>query len=145
MIRRPPRSTRTDTLFPYTTLFRSLGRRCFRKRTRKFSGVTSLTAIDNGQAPCRGCSQCSWLLARAHQSGIQAREIATDPARLLRCERPRKLLDEPPLLQGQGTPRRGRCCHCDSVLGIRSEEHTSELQSLMRIAYAILCLHTKHQ
>src|SRR3546814_6644882 len=64
-----------------------LGRRCFRKRTRKFSGVTSLTAIENGQAPCRGCSQCSWLLARAPRSGLQAREIATDPARLLSCER----------------------------------------------------------
>src|SRR3546814_1400413 len=61
-----------------------LGRRCFRKRTRKFSGVTSLTAIDNGQAPCRGCSQCS-----------------------------------------------------------RSEEHTSELQSLMRISYAVFCLKKK--
>src|SRR3546814_8475742 len=96
-----------------------LGRRCFRKRTRKFSGVTSLTAIDNGQAPCRGCSQCSWLLARAHQSGIQAREIATDPARLLSCERLRKLLAEPPLFQGQGTPRRVRCCPCASVLGIQ--------------------------
>src|SRR3546814_11616001 len=63
-----------------------LGRCGFRKRTRKFSGVTSLTAIDNGEASCRGCSQCSWLLARTHQSGIQAREIATDPARLLSCE-----------------------------------------------------------
>src|SRR3546814_378780 len=52
-------------------------------------------------------------------SGIQAREIATDPARLLSCERPRKLLDEPPLFQGQGTPRRVRCCHCASVLGIQ--------------------------
>src|SRR3546814_7061045 len=75
MIRRPPRSTRTDTLFPYTTLFRSLPR--FRGRRHR---------------RCRGG-----------------------------CVRRR------------GAPRHR----------LRSEEHTSELQSLMRISYAVFCLKKK--
>src|SRR3546814_7813247 len=92
MIRRPPRSTRTDTLFPYTTLFRS-----------------------------------------------------------------------PPARSPPATPRRQRCPHCGRPAGgcwyappgpapyprphrrSRSEEHTSELQSLMRISYAVFCLKKKKQ
>src|SRR3546814_10112549 len=81
MIRRPPRSTRTDTLFPYTTLFRSL------------SGQTNSSARRFPTSP--------W--------GINARE----------------------------TKRNGKC---DEE---RSEEHTSELQSLMRISYAVFCLKKK--
>src|SRR3546814_5508581 len=83
MIRRPPRSTRTDTLFPYTTLFRSDGR-------------------------------------RGHRRGGRRRESS----------------------------RRNRCAegHRDHHLLVplsRSEEHTSELQSLMRISYAVFCLKKK--
>src|SRR3546814_3695900 len=88
MIRRPPRSTRTDTLFPYTTLFRS--------------------ATDR---PRDGL-------------GGQPRIVA-----------PR--LDQP---AGAGELRFAEA--------LRSEEHTSELQSLMRISYAVFCLkkkNTKHQ
>src|SRR3546814_8382284 len=76
MIRRPPRSTRTDTLFPYTTLFRSAGRR--------------------------------------------SSPIPT------------------PLTTRSATRRRS-----GSVRFVRSEEHTSELQSLMRISYAVFCLKKK--
>src|SRR3546814_2322917 len=82
MIRRPPRSTRTDTLFPYTTLFRSRGR---------------------------------------HQIAVVGvhRQVAQP------------------------------CGHLDPVIdiggGVRSEEHTSELQSLMRISYAVFCLKKKKQ
>src|SRR3546814_6795531 len=83
MIRRPPRSTRTDTLFPYTTLFRSA-------RSRP--------------APAR------------HRS---ARAAAPAP--------------RPP-----GSPDRR-----DVRRASRSEEHTSELQSLMRISYAVFCLKKK--
>src|SRR3546814_5229191 len=98
MIRRPPRSTRTDTLFPYTTLFRSRGRR--------------------GRSPdlrrgCRGRSP-AWR-------GLQAS-----------C--PWQCLYFLPLPQGHGSLR--------PTLG-RSEEHTSELQSLMRISYAVFCLKKK--
>src|SRR3546814_6826191 len=72
MIRRPPRSTRTDTLFPYTTLFRST----FRAPT---------APVSRGEAPATPRAGCGW----------------------------------------------------------RSEEHTSELQSLMRISYAVFCLKKK--
>src|SRR3546814_8936277 len=100
MIRRPPRSTRTYTLFPYTTLFLSSKARAGR---------------ENRRSPWRPRSDGTrsgdeWLL-RAH----------------VRCPR----FDE----------YRGiRPRHPD---GERSEEHTSELQSLMRISYAVFCLKKK--
>src|SRR3546814_6605478 len=82
MIRRPPRSTRTDTLFPYTTLFRSV-----------------VAAADR---PCDGA------FAFGHEDlGVRA-----------------------------ALPQR-------DIAGGRSEEHTSELQSLMRISYAVFCLKKK--
>src|SRR3546814_6959017 len=92
MIRRPPRSTRTDTLFPYTTLFRACreSRRSGRRRRRY--GYTT-TASSRPARRRRGNS--SWC---------------------------RRTMPEP----------RGR-----------SEEHTSELQSLMRISYAVFCLKKK--
>src|SRR3546814_6451009 len=89
MIRRPPRSTRTDTLFPYTTLFRSGARLALRIADRRRSD-----ALGN---PC---------LAPA--------DLDPDLFRAL-------LLD----------------------IAARSEEHTSELQSLMRISYAVFCLKKK--
>src|SRR3546814_8515120 len=99
MIRLPPRSTRTDTLFPYTTLFRS---------------------------PAPGCP-------------------APDNARPLVCR-----LSTPPSGGGAENPEAwGKPAGCGwcavttghrSSRGRRSEEHTSELQSLMRISYAVFCL-----
>src|SRR3546814_8340505 len=89
MIRRPPRSTRTDTLFPYTTLFRS-GR----------AQITQEPAVHPGDTDI---------------------DIGGDAVR------PRKV----------ARPDRGR----QTIL--RSEEHTSELQSLMRISYAVFCLKKK--
>src|SRR3546814_9278080 len=97
MIRRPPRSTRTDTLFPYTTLFRS-DREC------PHPGVVRLLA---GQAPRRPAAA-----ARRHRS---RGDTAADAVR----------------------PDRGHRA--------RSEEHTSELQSLMRISYAVFCLKKKNK
>src|SRR3546814_6338055 len=88
MIRRPPRSTRTDTLFPYTTLFRSAAAATAPVRTPPASRPTRPGATSVGM----------W--------------------RWLRVDRPR--------VTSQGVPR--------------SEEHTSELQSLMRISYAVFCL-----
>src|SRR3546814_8650428 len=89
MIRRPPRSTRTDTLLPYTTLFRSRPRR----------------AIALGRAD-----------RRTDRSG-----------------------------QGGSAGVLGRDCGGHRATGLeeRSEEHTSELQSLMRISYAVFCLKKK--
>src|SRR3546814_18960795 len=98
MIRRPPRSTRTDTRFPYTSLFRS-------RRPPPRGGRAG------GRAP----------------------------------RRPRRGLD------GGAGARRGPACRDGRVHGLscggnvdaRSEEHTSELQSLMRISYAVFCLKKK--
>src|SRR3546814_6254486 len=95
MIRRPPRSTRTDTLFPYTTLFRSLG-------------------------PAR--------MRRVRRS--------------LRHRRPRPLRLHRPSPQAQLHQRPHDQAR---QAGTRSEEHTSELQSLMRISYAVFCLKKKNQ
>src|SRR3546814_5052104 len=98
MIRRPPRSTRTDTLFPYTTLFRSNACCLFPEDSR---------------GPCR-----SGAAQRRHS----------------------------PSLAGRSEPDGGRL-HSRFELRTdqsgRSEEHTSELQSLMRSSYAVLCLKKK--
>src|SRR3546814_8962490 len=92
MIRRPPRSTRTDTLFPYTTLFRS-----------------------------RAIVKQLQLNGRRAYAGM-ARELGVPEATVRqRTER----------LVGRGVVQ-------------RSEEHTSELQSLMRISYAVFCLNKKN-
>src|SRR3546814_9061076 len=101
MIRRPPRSTRTDTLFPYTTLFRSQWRA--RRQPRRGG---------------RGCAG----QARSQRDPLFGHEEAR-----------RALLHV------------GRGRAFDQRLGVpdRSEEHTSELQSLMRISYAVFCLKKK--
>src|SRR3546814_6365200 len=108
MIRRPPRSTRTDTLFPYTTLFRSregrADRLCRSGRRRS-----------NDRSPdprLRG---------------------AADHARADR-------LPHPPRPRRQSRERMGDAARRGEL---RSEEHTSELQSLMRISYAVFCLKKK--
>src|SRR3546814_7915928 len=97
MIRRPPRSTRTDTLFPYTTLFRSAPPR--RVPDHLYHGKGRTTG---------------------------------------RCGRPRRAADQHGLTSSDRRRRRGAG---DSA---RSEEHTSELQSLMRISYAVFCLKKKN-
>src|SRR3546814_1082069 len=103
MIRRPPRSTRTDTLFPYTTLFRSQRR-----------------ARGNGQY--RGAE----MPEQNETNGVGAHQGARTSHRLHFDD------DE----QRRGAP--------EDVVACRSEEHTSELQSLMRISYAVFCLKKKH-
>src|SRR3546814_5037273 len=90
MIRRPPRSTRTDTLFPYTTLFRSL-------------------LVDDGQGRQIGNAHAQ---AAADAGDLQGQMVSG----------------------GRRHPPHGR-----------SEEHTSELQSLMRISYAVFCLKKKKE
>src|SRR3546814_4710332 len=119
MIRRPPRSTRTDTLFPYTTLFRSSNRRpVFRRH-----GVAPA-----GRALCRHRSR-SAPARRARLERTQADRTGWSVQ-----VHPRRRV---PHVQ----PGRDR----DAAEGgqERSEEHTSELQSLMRISYAVFCLKKK--
>src|SRR3546814_2464043 len=104
MIRRPPRSTRTDTLFPYTTLFQSeAARRRYRYR--------------EGAAP-RDRRPSAPAAASAARGGR--------PAIRYRC--------------GCGNRRRAASLLRQPA---RSEEHTSELQSLMSISYAVFCLKKK--
>src|SRR3546814_1728329 len=99
MIRRPPRSTRTDTLFPYTTLFRS-----------------DVAGIFLGSTQPEELQQCGLLFAR------ERFEPGHAFARLFaHLKKPR---------------------HFHEAV-MRSEEHTSELPSLMRISYAVFCLKKK--
>src|SRR3546814_6557853 len=102
MIRRPPRSTRTDTLFPYTTLFRS-------PAAPADGGVLEARTERAGQGPSSAVTMsvkvCPSASRTCTRSGV-ARSAARAP---------------------------------------RSEEHTSELQSLMRISYAVFCLKKKQK
>src|SRR3546814_8596392 len=100
MIRRPPRSTRTDTLFPYTTLFRS-------EFHRADQGVLVAGRLQAGEVDN----------VDLHRAVVEHDLAAGE-------------LDE-----GQPVRR--------EIAGQRSEEHTSELQSLMRISYAVFCLKKK--
>src|SRR3546814_5183564 len=116
MIRRPPRSTRTDTLFPYTTLFRSQAFDAFLK-TRLFGplGMTSTFF----QVPA---SEAGRLSTNYFPMGGVLLPIDPGTSSIY--------LDKPPMPYGGGGL-------------VRSEEHTSELQSLMRISYAVFCLKKK--
>src|SRR3546814_5581233 len=97
MIRRPPRSTRTDTLFPYTTLFRSFQPCFFQQLTAgRFYRIDVRRTSSFGNFPT---PLVQWKTVLTYQPGVQ--------------------------------------------LFIRSEEHTSELQSLMRISSAVFCLKKK--
>src|SRR3546814_4207074 len=102
MIRRPPRSTRTDTLFPYTTLFRS-----------SFPGFGAGFAA-RPQYIVNPSNDAWFGIAGPPQNLAQARLRAIE----------------------MGLP---------VIRTTRSEEHTSELQSLMRISYAVFCLKKKKQ
>src|SRR3546814_1866943 len=121
MIRRPPRSTRTDTLFPYTTLFRS--------------GALSATS-------CRRWRCATWHTRFKRRIGPRWLSRRYDPRFGIPQHPIGDRLDVGPLLE-----------ECSDIAGelailvigaavepIRSEEHTSELQSLMRISYAVFCL-----
>src|SRR3546814_1369631 len=97
MIRRPPRSTRTDTLFPYTTLFRS---------TKVLMLTHRLLASEQGYPSLPGAFRYNEAFTKKEHPHIAFLVDEFDPA----C---------------------------------RSEEHTSELQSLMRISYAVFCMKKK--
>src|SRR3546814_8903648 len=99
MIRRPPRSTRTDTLFPYTTLFRSFPQR-ETTETRLVGGFTQYTRTP--------CWRASFSTSSIYRALVTVLVSVTAPLS-------------------------------------RSEEHTSELQSLMRISYAVFCLKKKNK
>src|SRR3546814_5293001 len=122
MIRQPPRSTRTDTLFPYTTLFRSPGARIAQR------------VGDSPAARARLKDRLAANIARrvdhARDQPGRCREIAGNFREAERVQ---------PLPQFLRLHAR----RIDGGREQRSEEHTSELQSLMRLPYAVLCLKKK--
>src|SRR3546814_8459756 len=137
MSRRPPRSTLTDTLFPYTTLFRSLA---------------------GGRVPALGGTAGAPGTGRADRgagAGDRAIGTATDAGAVRRLQRERACGDGhlPDQLRSQpllgslddGTAHGTGPGVCDTHRRAlrRSEEPTSELQSLMRISYAVFCLKKK--
>src|SRR3546814_5204871 len=115
MIRRPPRSTRTDTLFPYTTLFRSWR-----------DAATGGALFDRARCAARSrrCGGARSVSAGASATGLYDDRVAQADPGARRA---------PQSAPDGGTIRWVR----------RSEEHTSELQSLMRISYAVFCLKKK--
>src|SRR3546814_1954223 len=128
MIRRPPRSTSTDTLFPYTTLFRS-------------GHQQIVTAFGLGERLAHHVEAVGHdaevvdLAAEPGQQGVDGVAVRIeDGARLGRGARLAQLVagGEQPHLQ----PRRDEDLAAADGGGLRSEEHTSELQSLMRNSYA---------
>src|SRR3546814_10779873 len=113
MILRPPRSTRTDTLFPYTTLFRS--------HLEQDAGKSL-----HDQHPAKSYIDLN-------RSGVALMEIVSKPDLRSPEETAAYIKKLRSILRYIGT--------CDG--NMRSEEHTSELQSLMRISYAVFCLKKK--
>src|SRR3546814_8442949 len=111
MLRRPPRSTRTDTLFPYTTLFRSAG---------AFCGMLPKVGEDGAKG------------ATGPLATVSGEPDSVQGARSLRY------------MPTPASARANRTASKKIGMGRgRSEEHTSELQSLMRSSYAVFCLKNK--
>src|SRR3546814_1479491 len=129
MILHPPRSTRTDTLFPYTTLFRSTGAIDGRVNDYRIESVGLFnidTNMDLKTAPRGGFEIAGHVRARSTRlfnTGVRD------------------------LLGGNAVTTANVRYGTDGVVRFsqRSEEHTSELQSLMRISYAVFCLKKKKQ
>src|SRR3546814_10297187 len=134
MILRPPSFTRTHPLFPYTTLFRS-HQHCFRVEWRYETIAPARLARGRGL-------QCAH---RLHAGGELARRRHPPLASGLAAGRTALAQRRAPL---RAAARRNGC-RCESRVDPaqeylrRSEEHTSELQSLMRISYAVFCLKKK--
>src|SRR3546814_7814405 len=114
MIRRPPRSTRTDTLFPYTTLFRSA-------RSCRCGACACPLVCHDARTVVLSKGLRAMTLAAIHRRVI-AVSLATWPTVTIVTYCAAPLIADAP----------------------RSEEHTSELQSLMRIPYAVFCLKKKN-
>src|SRR3546814_8496793 len=114
MLLRPPRSTRTDTLFPYTTLFRSRAAALAARRQRLGQVQRGREAVDAGADDDNAAA-----VGKRHGGLLQERRFGSSLRRAMRSRRTIGEID-------------------------RSEEHTSELQSLMRHSYAVFCLKKKN-
>src|SRR3546814_5710098 len=138
MIRRPPRSTLTDTLFPYTTLFRSASSRgaarvagVHERGTCALHSVEECPGIRAVEAPDDHRFQEPWIeVAQVHSVpgagfGFQRFPVGDDAARFA-AHVPQRPVAPDVAFRVFG-------------MTLRSEEHTSELQSLMRISYSVFC------
>src|SRR3546814_3397908 len=145
MLRRPPRSTRTDTLFPYTTLFRS-GRALSLRPGDTFYPETAQSRTWGRTAMARRGFYTHSLALRALAVSL-ATVAAIQPTyaqeQVYSFDIPAQNLDSAiktfARVSGQQVVFNSR----DARGKNRSEEHTSELQSLMRISYAVFCLKKK--
>src|SRR3546814_6595700 len=149
MIRRPPRSTRTDTLFPYTTLFRS-------EEGGDADAAADQRHEDLGEEAREGVAvEVGGLVDLLRHAGDEAfenphRQRYVEQAvrqrhREMGVEQPERRVE---LQERQREDRRrrhavGQQPEEQVLVAERSEEHTSELQSLMRISYAVFCLKKK--
>src|SRR3546814_8939251 len=144
MLRRPPRSTRTDTLFPYTTLFRSplrsvTGHTCGglkgvgRQNKANLSAIREQIkcllqkAIDQRKLKWRISQDESWFESQLDFTKVAFQYGALGIGPCKRCLYRVNLNADGKNIRGNNAQK-------------RSEEHTSELQSLMRISYAVFCL-----
>src|SRR3546814_3358317 len=128
MIRRPPRSTRTDTLFPYTTLFRS---HQVRIRNQADAGRRGAVAVVAGDRKRQRRNDAA--VATFRREAV----VVVQTVRIVH-----RLHPAANIVSGN---RLTRAARLDRLAEERSEEHTSELQSLMRISYAVFCLKKKKQ
>src|SRR3546814_10902888 len=134
MIRPPPRSTRTDTLFPYPTLCRS------GDVERLAADVVPHDSIDARETHLLQCAEINSAL-----HGPPAIILGRHPVERLVLDEPTHPLRFADRIDPAGEPE--TVVQLDAELELaastRSEEHTSELQSLMRISYAVFCLKNK--
>src|SRR3546814_6569758 len=119
MIRRPPRSTRTDPLFPYTTLFRS-----------RVAAIEMRVRLDSHRL-------IEEFMIAANVAAAKELERLRQPCMYRVHDKP-----DPVRLAALAEVLRGLGLRFNASQ-VRSEEHTSELQSLMRISYAVFCLKKK--
>src|SRR3546814_5753817 len=140
MIRRPPRATRTDTLFPYTTLFRSLGKDIEESPVSPSQAAELLGLVADDTLSGSLAKQVFEIMLETQDDPgkiVEARGLKqTSDTCAIEAEIAKVMAANPDKVADY---RGGK----DKLFGFRSEEHTSELQSLMRSSYAVFCLKTK--
>src|SRR3546814_5584944 len=137
MVRRPPRSTRTDTLLPYTTLFRSHGayspcamtRLLSRRALSLLVPAIALTLAAPAAVRADPAPLAVPVVVAGELGGDAGGRLLVFAQRIEPGAKPQEAVDTSPF---------------DPTGTARSEEHTSELQSLMRISYAVFCLKKKN-